>query len=168
MGRLVHRFLPSIRALGVVDWREWAPQLVRAPERAPADARQSLNRRRANSPHTTPAERPWRCSTTRHTFNLSTVIGESAAIATQGRDSGLHTGFLGFVFGLFLSATPAPSLWLSSSGVASVVLSDDIASSSQTPAPFQELIFSYINMLWPVEDHAVTTCASYSIFPPSV
>jgi hypothetical protein len=92
VGRLVHRFLPSIRALGVVDWREWAPQLGRAPERAPADARQSLNRRRAKSPHTAPVERPRRCSTTRHTFNLSTVIGESAAIAAQGHDSGLHTG----------------------------------------------------------------------------
>jgi hypothetical protein len=87
----VHRFLPSTRALGVVDWWEWAPQLGRAPERAPADARQSLNRRRTKSPHTAPTERPRRCSTTCHTFNLSTVIGESAAIATQGRDSGLHT-----------------------------------------------------------------------------
>ena len=70
------------------------PQLGRAPERAPADARQSLNRRRAKSPHTAPAERPRRCSTTCHTFNLSTVIGESAAIATQGRSCGLRTGYL--------------------------------------------------------------------------
>jgi hypothetical protein len=52
VGRLVHRFLPLIRTLGVADWREWAPQLGRAPERAPADARQSLNRRRAESPPT--------------------------------------------------------------------------------------------------------------------
>jgi hypothetical protein len=36
---------------------------------------------------------PRRCSTTRHTFNLSAVIGEIAAIATQGHDSGLHTGY---------------------------------------------------------------------------
>jgi hypothetical protein len=67
---------------------EWAPQLGRAPERALADARQSLNCRRAKSPHTTPAERPRRCNTTRYTFNLCTVIGESAAIATQGHGSG--------------------------------------------------------------------------------
>jgi hypothetical protein len=83
VGRLVHRFFPSIRTLGVADWREWAPQLGRAPERTPAGARQSLNRRRAKSPHTAPAERPRRCSTIRHTFNLSTVIGERAAIATR-------------------------------------------------------------------------------------
>jgi hypothetical protein len=63
----------------------------RTPERAPADAHQSLNRRRAKSPHTAPAERPRRCIMTRHTFNLSAVIGESAAIPTQGHGSGLHT-----------------------------------------------------------------------------
>jgi hypothetical protein len=63
------------------------------PERAPAGwcARQSLNRRRAKSPHTTPAERPRRCKTTRHTFNLRTVIGESAAVAMQGHGSSPRT-----------------------------------------------------------------------------
>jgi hypothetical protein len=62
--------------------RQGVGALGRAPERAPADARQSLNRRRAKSPDTAPAERQRGCITTRHTSNLSTVIGESAAIAT--------------------------------------------------------------------------------------
>jgi hypothetical protein len=57
-----------------------------------------------------------------------------------------------YLTGLFLSPVPAPSLWLPSNGVTSVVLSGDVASSSQTPAPLsQELLASYINMSWLVE-----------------
>jgi hypothetical protein len=58
-----------------------------------------------------------------------------------------------YLAGLFLSPVPAPSLWLLSNGVTSVVLSDAVASSSQTSAPLnQELLFSYINMSWLVEE----------------
>jgi hypothetical protein len=96
VGRLVHRFLPTICALGSGGRRlvgvGSAAWQARAPERAPADARQSLNRRRAKFPHTAPVERPWRCITARYTSNLSPVIGESAAIATQGRTRQWHSG----------------------------------------------------------------------------
>jgi hypothetical protein len=71
----------------VGDWRERRNSNARARQWPPHWI--LAIRRRAKSSHTAPAERPRRCSTTRHTSNLSTVIGESAAIATQGHDSGL-------------------------------------------------------------------------------
>jgi hypothetical protein len=92
--------------------RQGVGALGRAPERAPADARQSLNRRRAKSPDTAPAERQRGCITTRHTSNLSTVIGESAAIATARKGTKvvsthwIPTSFCLRRFFFFLAAGP--------------------------------------------------------------
>jgi hypothetical protein len=68
--------------------------------------------------------------------------------------------------GLALSAVPALSLRLSSDGVASVVLSDDVASSSQTPAPLIKpgaLFLIYSSMSWLV-DGSCGLCMRFVLF----